>query len=104
MMELIDPVTKWWNVPPVHVVFNEEEANIICKISLSLVPANDQLIWRSTSHREFSVRSAYHMEKEIQAMRSCGGVQTTIGELSVEDDLDSENSKCSKNVPRERMQ
>jgi len=72
-MELIDPITKWWNVPPVHVVFNEEEVNIICKISLSPVPANDQLIWRSTSHREFSVRSAYHMEKEIQAMRSCGG-------------------------------
>jgi hypothetical protein len=33
-----------------------------------------------------------------------GGVQTTIGESSVEDDLDSENSKCSKNVPRESMQ
>jgi hypothetical protein len=74
VMELIDPVTKWWNVPLVHVVvFNEEEANIICNIPRIQVAAKDQLIWRSTSHKEFFVRSTYHMEKELQAMRRCGG-------------------------------
>lgn len=51
--------------------FHEEEAQAICQILLSPMQPKDLLIWRCTTNEEFSIRSAYHMEKELQSMR-CG--------------------------------
>jgi len=49
-------------------IFQEEEARVICQIPLSPVQVKDSLLWRGALNREFSVRSAYHMEKDLQAL------------------------------------
>jgi hypothetical protein len=45
----------------------EEEAQIICNIPLSPLQQHDKMICRCTKNGQFSVRSAYYMEKDIQA-------------------------------------
>lgn len=34
--EIIDPIVGGWNVPPIHYIFHEEEAKLICNLPLSL--------------------------------------------------------------------
>jgi hypothetical protein len=79
VMELINQDTKWWNSCLIKEIFHEEEARVICTIPLSLVPTKDSLIWRGTSNGVFLVRSAYHMEKDLQASRHSGGSRHDTG-------------------------
>lgn len=72
--DLIDPDTKAWNVELVKETFWEEEAKIILSIPLSPTLPRDRRIWRCTSNRDFSVRSAYHMEMELVALSNCSGL------------------------------
>lgn len=51
--------------------FIEEEAEMICNLPLSRYRQQDKMIWFPTNTGEFSVRSAYHLEKEH--MRSTQG-------------------------------
>jgi hypothetical protein len=64
--ELIDPEVKWWNTALIKSVFSEEEAKVIINIPLSPVLPRDRLLWRGTQNGEFTVRSAYHLGREIQ--------------------------------------
>jgi hypothetical protein len=50
-------------MPLINAVFNKEEADIICKIPLSRYGQKDVMIWRGTTSGEFTVRSAYHLER-----------------------------------------
>jgi hypothetical protein len=68
IIEFIDQVTKWWKSPLINTNFNVEEARTICQIPLCPVTSSYILIWKGSSTGEFSVRSAYHMEKEFQIM------------------------------------
>jgi len=63
---LIDQEQRSWKLPLLQEVFMEEEAKIIANIPLSPLFPKDKLIWRGTTHGEFTVRSAYHLGKEIQ--------------------------------------
>jgi hypothetical protein len=69
VMELIDQDTKWWNSPLIKENFQEEETRIICQIPLSPMPTKDSLIWHGKLSGDFSIQSAYHMEKDLQAIR-----------------------------------
>jgi len=64
--ELIDPETKWWNISLIKSIFSEEEAKVITNIPLSPALSSDRLLWRGTKNGEFTVRSAYHLGREIQ--------------------------------------
>lgn len=64
--ELIDIERKEWNAELLNAVFSEDEAKVISKIPLSLMLPSDRLIWRGTLHSEFTVRSTYHLGKEMQ--------------------------------------
>jgi hypothetical protein len=66
VVEIIDPDTRWWNKPLITAIFNHEEVEIICNIPLSRYGQPDVLRWQGTTSGEFTVRSAYHLEKEKQ--------------------------------------
>lgn len=61
---VIDPDSRWWNVPLIYSMFSKEEADCITVIHLSKYGQPDLQIWRGTSTGEFKVRSAYHFEKD----------------------------------------
>jgi len=88
--DLIDPDTNCWNLPLIEEVFTMDEAKIISSIPLSPLKPNDLLIWRCMSNGQFTVRSAYHMEKELQTstrekvqvqltIKNCGGLVGNSG-------------------------
>jgi hypothetical protein len=62
--DLIEDNPVQWNRPFIFQNFEEEEATAICNIPLSRFHQDDKIIWRVTKTGEFSVRSAYHLEKE----------------------------------------
>jgi len=64
--ELIDPDLKNWNVGLIKAIFSKDEAKVILGILLRPLLPHDCLIWRGTSNGLFSVRSAYHLAKELQ--------------------------------------
>jgi len=64
VVELIDPDTKGWNVPLLKNIFWMEEAMLISQIPLSRYRQPDVLYWRGTTTSNFTVKSAYHLEKE----------------------------------------
>jgi hypothetical protein len=63
---LIDPLTKNWNSELLQEVFQHEEALVISNIPLCPLQPPDRLIWRGTTNGVFTVRSAYHLGKELQ--------------------------------------
>lgn len=60
----IDHSTASWNVLMVRDIFDKEEVDLICLLPLSRYKQKDLLMWRYTSSGEFTVRSAYFLEKE----------------------------------------
>ena len=46
-------------------IFLEEEAKRICTMVISPLGQKDRVVWAGTKKGNFSVRSAYHMAKEI---------------------------------------
>lgn len=66
--DLIDHGTKGWNVELIQVVFSEAEARVIVGIPLSLDLPPDRMVWRGTTNGSFTVKSAYHLGKETQAL------------------------------------
>lgn len=66
LAELIDPELKNWNTALLNAVFSEVEANVIAGIPLSPILPRDCLIWKGTSNGLFTVRSAYHLAKDLQ--------------------------------------
>jgi hypothetical protein len=63
---LIDPLTRNWNSNLLQEVFQHEEALVISNIPLCPLQPPDRLIWRGMTDGVFTVRSAYHLGKEIQ--------------------------------------
>jgi hypothetical protein len=57
----------------IYELLKESEAQVIGNIPLSLLQLQDFQIWRGTTNGLFFVQSAYHMEKEYQALNRSGG-------------------------------
>ncbi|XP_042990763.1 uncharacterized protein LOC122317788 [Carya illinoinensis] len=83
--ELIDQDTKAWNVQLIKDIFSEEEAASIQKIPISIYNSPDRIIWRGTNNGLFMIRSAYHMQNDIQqrnkGQSSCEKVKEQWGKL-----------------------
>ncbi|XP_059436470.1 uncharacterized protein LOC132169451 [Corylus avellana] len=65
--ELMEENPRQWNrhyIVYIFQSFGEEEATAICNLPLSRHHHDDKMIWRATNSGEFSVKSAYHLEKE----------------------------------------
>lgn len=63
--ELIDEDTGWWNEALVSEIFSIEEAEKICNLPISCNRQTNKLIWCGMSNENFSVKSAYHMGKNV---------------------------------------
>ena len=61
---LIDPITRQWQTELVDGLFGEEDAEIIKRIPLSQVAAEDELFWPFTSSGTYSCKSGYRFLKE----------------------------------------
>jgi hypothetical protein len=64
--ELIDVESCCWKTDQISAIFTEEESKEILNIPLSPCLLMGKLIWRGTSSGVFTVRSAYHLGKELQ--------------------------------------
>lgn len=62
---LIDVETQWWNTPLIQEIFLRDEAAMICSIPICPGRQCDRLAWVGTKNGEFSVKSAYHLAKDI---------------------------------------
>jgi hypothetical protein len=63
--DLIDVSTNWWNYELIREIFPEDEAKRICSMVVSPLGQKDQIVWAGTKKGIFTVRSAYHLAKEI---------------------------------------
>jgi hypothetical protein len=64
--ELIEEGSANWNKTLIRNIFSNEEGDIICNIPVSKYHQKDKLIWVATNSGEFTVKSTYHLEKELQ--------------------------------------
>jgi hypothetical protein len=79
--DLIDGELKGWNLSLIKEIFDEDEAKAICQIPLSPGLPKDRLICMGTKNGDFTVRSAYHLSKELKERE---GEQCSSGEKGEE--------------------
>ncbi|KAG5527030.1 hypothetical protein RHGRI_028084 [Rhododendron griersonianum] len=66
--EFINPTTKVWDRGKLECCIPLEEVQKICNIPISLVGAQDKLIWRHTNSGKYTVKSGY-AQKVINSMK-----------------------------------
>ena len=62
----IDPETGWWDREFVMQHFNQEDGKAILRVPLSRRFTNDTLFWTFTKSGEYTVRSGYHVARQVQ--------------------------------------
>lgn len=65
MAELINPYSKQWKLELLEEIFSSSETTIIKIILISFANALDKLIWICIANGKFSMKSAYHLQKEL---------------------------------------
>jgi hypothetical protein len=91
--ELIDQDTNWWNISLIKEIFMEEEVEMICGLAICPGTQQDRAVSAGSKNGLFSVRSAYHLAKEMEN-RDKGG----CSRRDVLTDLWNKIWRC--NVPR----
>ncbi|KAF5452348.1 hypothetical protein F2P56_027355 [Juglans regia] len=66
---IINHTVKDWKKVLVREIFGEAEADTIFKIPISSTGAEDKLIWVGTKDGGFTMKSAYHLQKELNTLR-----------------------------------
>jgi hypothetical protein len=77
--DLVDTDSKWWNFPLLESLFSSDEVEKIKEIPLSSTNQEDVLIWRGNKNGVFSVKSEYHMLKEMESWKIATGSSTRGG-------------------------
>jgi hypothetical protein len=62
--ELFDREAGGWNVSLIRSIFERHEDDVICGLPMSRYNCPDRMIWRVTKTSDFTVQSAYFLEKE----------------------------------------
>jgi hypothetical protein len=64
--DLIDSDTNWWNISLIKEIFREEEMELICGVAICPRSQKDKAVWAGNRSGLFTVRSAYHLAKELE--------------------------------------
>lgn len=98
-MDSIDWDTKVWKTSLVRELFDVEIADGICQISLGSIHNEYRKEWGSTTNVEFTIRSAYHLQKEILALDQGECSRADNHKLNtVEKYMDDKCPSCSENI------
>jgi hypothetical protein len=62
--DLIDWNGPSWKVGLIHELFDRSTAEVITQIPIGSINTNDRPTWWHTTHGEFTVKSAYHLQKQ----------------------------------------
>ena len=65
--ELIDKDMKRWNLALLANIFEKKDALLIHSLPVSFSNHEDRQVWRGTKNGLFSVKSAYYIQKELEA-------------------------------------
>jgi hypothetical protein len=71
VFDLIDQTQGCWKRELLTEVFLPEEAQVIYNVPLSPCLPQNRQIWKATKNEVFTVRSAYHLGKELSTL-ACG--------------------------------
>ncbi|KAL6225497.1 hypothetical protein ACLB2K_004347 [Fragaria x ananassa] len=63
--ELIDPITRTWNIQKLERCFSSADVDLILSIPLSRRPIADKLIWHFHKKGIFTTKSVYFVAKDI---------------------------------------
>ena len=76
--KLIDANLHWWRHDMIMEKFCREEADAICKITLSRRNISDSVVWLHTKKGKCAVKSGYHVVRKVlrkdDGIGSSGGV------------------------------
>ncbi|XP_042956310.1 uncharacterized protein LOC122292152 [Carya illinoinensis] len=70
--DLIEPGSRSWKYQTLTKYFSQQEIDLIRAIPISLGNREDRIIWGGTKNGLFSVKSAYHLHKEISSLKESG--------------------------------
>jgi hypothetical protein len=77
---LIDDDTNWWKRSLVEEIFIADEVERICRMVISLNKQVDQLVWVGNKNGNFSIKSAYHLERHRIEMEG-GSSSLPLGDV-----------------------
>jgi hypothetical protein len=97
VQELIDGGYGVLEAAPAGAVFLQQEVQIITAIPISGTGQPDQLIWRGTTHGLFTAKSAYYLQKDMEAKLKAGG-SVSKGDTDLEKIVEITNPKCRKEL------
>ena len=75
--ELIRTNTRWWDIELLSRIFTREEVDLIQTMPVSSTTNEDILVWQGTKTGMFSVRSAYHIQLELETRNAASSSNHT---------------------------
>jgi hypothetical protein len=84
--ELIDPTTGQWDAQLVEQTFVEQDAKMILSLPVH-IDMEDMYAWQYDTKGQFSVRSAYKLQREISHLQNNPGAQTSVRTVVMEENF-----------------
>ena len=78
--ELIDPVTRQWDIAKIRRIFHPRDAESVLSIKIPARPVDDMIAWHPEKHGLFTVRSAYRLGMRSTWLNTSSGQSSTSPE------------------------
>ena len=76
--ELIDWSPKVWDRDLIERRFHHKDADAILRIPLSRRQTNDTLFWLHSTEGEYSVKTGYHLARELKRENDVNGGSSSL--------------------------
>jgi hypothetical protein len=95
--ELIGPDMQWWNIPLIKENFMEEVVEKICSMAICPRTQHDRAVWMGNKNDDFSVRSAYHLAKDLCSRKEVAALRCHI-KTHLEEIMEDSRAKSGENI------